>query len=295
MATSAALDCLDKAQQQAASLDVVISCSITKFRGGLTQWVEPTMSSAVARAIGAAEAMTFDLSNACAGMLTGVTVLNNWIRQGTVERGLVVSGEYISQLGQNAARHIRNIMSKELACLTLGDAGAALLLERAPAGSRGISLAGFTTVADHSRLCLAYPKGHDPGARMFTDSRGIQRAAIADTPFLLHEVLEAAGISMHDIDHVITHQTSARAIRKGMAAVSASFGDSPTARRRDHRRPLRKHRVDDPHGGPRGRTRSRADPAGETIASIALASGLEIGVVLLTLDEDLVDRYGHRH
>jgi 3-oxoacyl-[acyl-carrier-protein] synthase III len=25
---------------------------------------------------------------------------------------------------------------------------------------------------------------------------------------------------MHDIDHVITHQTSARAIRKGMAAVA---------------------------------------------------------------------------
>jgi 3-oxoacyl-[acyl-carrier-protein] synthase-3 len=36
--------------------------------------------------------MTFDVSNACAGMLTGVTILNNWIRQGIVERGLVVSG-----------------------------------------------------------------------------------------------------------------------------------------------------------------------------------------------------------
>lgn len=140
LATSAALDCLDKAQRQAASIDVVVSCSITKFRGGLTHWLEPSMSSAVARAIGADKAMTFDLSNACAGMLTGVTVVNNWIRQGTVERGLVVSGEYISQLGQNAARHIRNIMSKELACLTLGDAGAALLLERAPAAPAGSAL-----------------------------------------------------------------------------------------------------------------------------------------------------------
>ena len=35
--------------------------------------------------------------------------------------------------------------------------------------------------------------------------------------------------------------------------------------------------------------------AGETIALIALASGLEIGVVLLTLDEELVKRYGHSH
>ena len=45
LATSAALDCLGKADRTAASIDVVISCSITKFRGGLTQWLEPSMSS----------------------------------------------------------------------------------------------------------------------------------------------------------------------------------------------------------------------------------------------------------
>jgi 3-oxoacyl-[acyl-carrier-protein] synthase III len=295
LATMAALDCLDKAQQDAASIDVVINCSITKFRDGLTQWIEPSMSSAVAHVIGAKKAMTFDVSNACAGMLTGVTVLNNWIRQGTVERGLVVSGEYISPLGQNAAKHIRSIMSKELASLTLGDAGAALLLERARAGSDGIRLAGFTTVADYSRLCLAYPKGRDPGARMFTDSRGIQRAAISNTPLLLHEVLDAAGISLHDIDHVITHQTSARAIRKGMAAWTAAFGDAP---RHDAVITV------DRYGNTASTTHTVAlveeleaghIQPGETVALIALASGLEIGIVLLTLDEDLVKRYGHGH
>jgi 3-oxoacyl-[acyl-carrier-protein] synthase-3 len=91
--------------------------------------------------------------------------------KGVVTRGLVVSGEYISQLGQNAARHIRNIMSKELASLTL-DACAGMLT-------------GVTVLNNWIRL-------------------------------------EAAGISIHDIDHVITHQTSARATRKGMAALSAT-------------------------------------------------------------------------
>jgi len=295
LATSAALNALATGQRDPAELDVVISCSITKFRDGLTQWLEPTMSSAVARAIGATNAMTFDVSNACAGMLTGVTILNNWIRQGVVQRGLVVSGEYISQLGHNAARHIRNIMSKELASLTLGDAGAALLLERAPAGSAGITLAGFTTVADYSRLCLAYPQGRDPGARMFTNSRAIQRAAIADTPLLLHEVLETVGIAIHDIDHVITHQTSARAIRKGMARMSESFGDTP---RHDAVITV------DRYGNTASTTHTVAlveeleaghIAPGERIALLALASGLEIGVVLMTLDEELVSRYGHSH
>ncbi|GJO08005.1 3-oxoacyl-ACP synthase [Mycobacterium marinum] len=293
LATAAALDALAAARQDPASLDVVINCSITKFRGGLTQWLEPSMSSAVARGIGAHRAMTFDVSNACAGMLTGVTILNNWIRQGVVERGLVVSGEYISQLSHNAARHIRNIMSKELASLTLGDAGAALLLERAPVGSAGIALAGFTTVADYSRLCLAYPRGHDPGARMFTNARAIHQAAMANTPLLLEEVLETAGISIHDIDHVITHQTSARAIRKGMAKMSEAFGDKP---RHDAVITV------DRYGNTASTTHTVAlieeltagrIVAGERIALIALASGLEIGIVLLTLDEKMVSRYGH--
>ena len=295
LAVGAALASLDKAQRDARSVDVVISCSITKFRGGLTQWVEPTMSSAVAQAIGADHAMTFDISNACAGTLTGVTVANNWIRQGTIERALVVSGEYISQLGKNAARHIRSIMSKELASLTLGDAGAALVLERAPAGSAGITLAGFTTLADYSRLCLGYPKGHEPAARMFTDARGIQKAAMSNTPLLLHEVLDAVGISIHDIDHVITHQTSARAIRKGMARISESFGDKP---RHDAVITV------DRYGNTASTTHTVAlveeleaghIRPGETIALIALASGLEIGIVLLTLDEELVKRYGNSH
>lgn len=295
LATAAARDALQHAGREAASIDAVISCSITKFRDGLTQWLEPTMSGAVARAVGADTAMTFDLANACAGMLTGVTVANNWIRQGLIERALIVSGEYISQLGQNAAQHIHNIMSKELASLTLGDAGAALLLERAPAGSAGIRLAGFTTVADYSRLCLAYPKGDDPGARMFTNSRGIQKAAIADTPLLLHEVLDTLGLSIHDIDHVITHQTSARAIRKGMAEVMASFGDAP---RHDAVITV------DRYGNTASTTHTvalveeleagRIRP-GETVALIALASGLEIGIVLVEVDEELVAGYGHLH
>jgi len=274
LATAAARNCLERAQLDGSSLDVVINCSITKLHDGLTQWLEPTMSIAVARAVGASHAMTFDVSNACAGMLTGVTILNNWIRQGIVRRGLVVSGEYIS---------------------TLGDAGAALLLERAKVNSGGISLAGFTTIADHSRLCLAYPKGRDPGARMFTDARAIQRVAISNTPVLLQEVLDAAGIAIHDIDHVITHQTSARAIRKGMAKMSEVFGETPQHEAvitvdRYGNTASTTHTVALVEELEAGRIRS-----GDTIALIALASGLEIGVVLVTVDEDLVNRYGHNH
>jgi 3-oxoacyl-[acyl-carrier-protein] synthase III len=295
LAIAAAQDCLSRSAQPASSLEVVISCSITKYRNGLTQWLEPTMSSAVAQAVGATGAMTFDLANACAGMLSGVMVLNNWIRQGIVERGMVVSGEYISQLGQNAAHHVRTIMSKELASLTLGDAGAALILERAPEGVAGITVAGFTTVADHSRLCLAYGVDGEPGARMFTQARAIHNKAIADVPILLQEVLDSVGIRLSDIDQVITHQTSARAIKKGMAEITAALGDAP---RHDAVISV------DHYGNTASTTHTVAlideieagrIHAGDTVALIALASGLEIGIILLTIDEELLAGYEHSH
>jgi 3-oxoacyl-[acyl-carrier-protein] synthase-3 len=293
LAVGAAEECLRRSSHDAADIDVVISCSITKSREDLEQWIEPSMSSAVAAAIGAREAITFDVANACAGMLTGVFILDNWIRQGTVRRGLVVSGEYISQLGRNAAKHVRSILSRELASLTLGDAGAALLLERADEGAPGIDLIGFTTLAGHSRLCLAYPAAHDPGARMFTNSRGIHRAAIGVTPGLLDEALTAAGLDIADVDCVIPHQTSARAIRKGMAEVTAALGGSP---RNDAVVTV------DRYGNTASTTHTVAlleelgagrVRAGDRIALVALASGLEIGVVLLTLDEEMVARHGN--
>src|SRR5918994_4868384 len=230
LAVGAARDCLARSGRRAEEIDLLVSCSITKYRDGLVQWLEPTTSLAVARAIGATGAMTFDLSNACAGTLTGVLVANNWVRRGAIRRALVVSGEYISQLGTNAARHVHSILSRELASLTLGDAGAAVLVERAPAGSEGspgdIQFAGFTTVADHSRLCRAYPGRREAGARMFTKARAIHRVAIADTPVLLREALDAAGLTLADIDVVIPHQTSARAIRSGTKVVEEAFGDT---------------------------------------------------------------------
>jgi 3-oxoacyl-[acyl-carrier-protein] synthase-3 len=237
--------------------------------------------------------VTFDVSNACAGMLTGVFILNNWIRLGMVQRGMVVSGEYISQLGENAAKHVRSILSRELASLTLGDAGAALVLERAPDGGPGIGFAGFTTVADHSRLCLAYPATRDPGARMFTKSRTIHQVAIKDTAPLLREALDAAGIDIGDVDCVIPHQTSARAIRKGMAEVTAALGGAP---RHDAVVTV------DRYGNTASTTHTVAlieeleagrVHAGDRVALIALASGLEIGVVLLTIDDELVAKYGN--
>src|ERR1017187_1346179 len=227
LAVGAARDALAHWDGAAEDLDMLIVSSISRHVGGLRMQLDPPVSVSLKEALGARRAMSFDLSNACAGMLTGVFILNDLIRQGRVRRGMVVSGEYISQLGVNAAREVRTMMDDQLASLTLGDAGAAAILERTPKGAPGIEVAGFTTLAEHSRLCLAFPAKIGRGESMYSDARTLQEVGIEDTLPMLREALDQAGLEFDEIDYFIPHQTSARAIKKGMKDLSERFGVAP--------------------------------------------------------------------
>src|SRR5215470_16664230 len=111
LAAGAARDCLAHSQHQPQDIQVLINTSITRSKGRYTQSFEPPLSLYVKQAIGAAQAANFDLSNACAGMLTGVFVLQGLIARGEISCGMVVSGEYISHLSWNARLAVLASMS----------------------------------------------------------------------------------------------------------------------------------------------------------------------------------------
>lgn len=293
LAVGAARDCLAHSRHEPHEIEMLINCSISKNRGGLHHHFEPPLSLLVKDAIGAAGAVSFDLSNACAGMMTGVLVLHDFIRRGVIRTGMAVSGEYISSLGANAALQVRSIFSKQLASLTLGDAGAAVIVERAPEGAPAIQVAGFTTLSDYSRLCVGSPSHVGPGASMFTKARTIHRVAIADSPPLLKEALDASGLDFSKIDYVIPHQTSARAIRTGSREISQALGVSPkhvvanvaefgNTASTTHFVALHKYLNE-------GRLKK-----GEEVMLISFASGLEVGVIIFPVDE-IGERYGRAH
>ncbi|MFD8396467.1 hypothetical protein ACFV2N_46680 [Streptomyces sp. NPDC059680] len=73
---------------------MIVNTSITRFKDGSRFCFEPSFARQLAGELGLrATAVTFDLSNACAGMLTGVYLLDRMIRAGIVRNGMVVSGE----------------------------------------------------------------------------------------------------------------------------------------------------------------------------------------------------------
>ena len=293
LAIDAARDCLMRSRYTGADLDMVIDASITRYVDGRTHRFEPPLSLSIKQAIGAERALSFDLANACAGMLTGVFVLNDFIRRGIIQRGMVVSGERITGLGTNAQRSVRTILSPQLASLTLGDAGAAVIVERAPEHHEGIVLAGFTTLAEHSRLCLGLPSWSHPGAQMFTRARKIHEVAMSEGPPLIEDVLARAGLTMGEIDWLIPHQTSVRAIKSGGRAIEEQCGEQP------------KHMIVtvDEYGNTASTTLFVALHRyldhhelhrGEKVLLLSVASGLEVGIVVFQVDE-LEASHGHVH
>lgn len=293
LAVGAARDCLARSHCRGADLEMVISASITRYVDGTTHRFEPPLSLSIKEAIGASSALSFDVSNACAGMLTGVFLLNDFIRRGAIQRGMVVSGERITGLGENAARDIRSIFSLQLASLTLGDGGAAVIVERAPEGHPGIVLSGFTTLAEHSRLCLGMPAWHQPGARMFTRARKIHKVSMDEGPALIEDILALGGTSLGEVDWMIPHQTSVRAIKAGERVLAEKLGAAP------------KHMVItvDEYGNTASTTLFLAlhryltegrFHAGDKVLLLSVASGLEVGVVLFVMDE-LEHTHGHAH
>jgi 3-oxoacyl-[acyl-carrier-protein] synthase III len=293
LAAGAARDCLAHSQHQATDIEMLISTSITRSTSRSWQSFEPPLSLSIKQAIGATKAVNFDLSNACAGMLTGVFILQDLITRGEISCGMVVSGEYISHLSWNAAKKIRSLLSKQLASLTLGDAGAAVIVERVPAGTPGLDVIGFTTLAEHSRLCLAFPSTVGPGAQMYTKSRKLQKVAIEDMAPLVAEVIGQAGISLADIDYLIPHQTSARAIRQGTEEFARRLGARP------------KHVVVnlEEYGNTSSTTlfvalhkylEEQRVHKGDRVMLLALASGIEIGIAVFTVGSQ-VEHYGRTH
>jgi len=62
---------------------------------------------------------------------------------------------------------------------------------------------------------------------MFTKARTIHRVAMEDAPPLIDDVLRARGIALADVDWLIPHQTSARAIAGGEKVLAEGFGGGP--------------------------------------------------------------------
>jgi amino acid adenylation domain-containing protein len=226
LARQAVADCLAHSSYGPEEIDLVISCNISRCDGpGHTFVFEPSTAARLRDQCGLTSALAFDVTNACAGMFTGISVADAFLQTGLVRRAMVVSGEYITHLTETAQKEIQGPTDARLACLTLGDAGAAVILERGPNRRVGFHDIDIATLARYSSLCVAKASGGpDGGAIMYVDSIAATVAAVKRSVPYVAAVMKRHGWRPEHCDHIVMHQTSESSLNDAVVAVNRMFG-----------------------------------------------------------------------
>ncbi len=193
MPSQAAAEAGEKALQQAdipkKRIGALFNCSVSR------DFVEPATSTVVHGRLRLPEnTLNFDISNACLGFLTGMTVMANMIDNGEIEAGLLVAAENGRPLMENTIRLLnqdsslkRKDIKPMFASLTIGSAAvAAVLCHSSLSRGRQHRLLGATHLCDtrYSHLCQGNSDsgmGDGSGALMNTDAeelllRGVEVA-----------------------------------------------------------------------------------------------------------------------
>jgi 3-oxoacyl-[acyl-carrier-protein] synthase-3 len=119
----AAKDCLNRVGRGPNEVDLIVRAGIYRDK----HMVEPATSSFVQRKLGATSFLngkgtfSFDLNNGACGLLTGMQVIDGFIRSGKVKFGLVVAGDSEPISGQSEGFDFPAAASAVL--LTLGREG----------------------------------------------------------------------------------------------------------------------------------------------------------------------------
>ena len=164
-------------------------------------------------ALGASNAVAFDLTAACSGFLFALITAGQYLRSGAMRRALVIGADQLSRwLDWN----------DRTTCVLFGDGAAAVAVEACPEDENG--LLGFRMHSDGSRnscLTLAQTPEQQPLLGSVTAQRGgfsplrmngqeVYKFAVREVPAVLKELLESTGTSADQLDWVLLHQANQR-------------------------------------------------------------------------------------
>ena len=207
LAVKAALQAIERADIDVSKIDLIIFAACTQ------DITEPATANIVQEKLGVENAQVFDVKNACNSFLNGMDVADSHIRAGKSRCALVVSGETLS-VGIDWNIKTFDDLKYRLAGLTLGDAGAAVVLEAVPEHEkRGILATRFRSYGQMWRLATVLGGGSmhhmDPRYGFFcSDSAKLRDAALEFIPAVVASACEEIGWEPGEIELACGHQVT---------------------------------------------------------------------------------------
>lgn len=212
MAVIAARHALAMAGCAAEELDMILVATIS------ADMPLPSCAVIVQAKLGASRAFAFDISAACAGSLFGLSIADQFIQSGKAKRVLVIGAELLSRLVDWTDRNT---------CVLFGDAAGAMVLGPTPDPERGLLSTHLHSDGTASGLLSIpgggsqYPQSEEVLARKLhkiaMNGRETYKFAVRALPSAILEALEANGLAVDDIDHIVSHQANARIVESVLA------------------------------------------------------------------------------
>ncbi|MEB3302280.1 MAG: beta-ketoacyl-ACP synthase III [Cyanobacteriota bacterium] len=167
----------------------------------------------VQAALGARQAVAFDLTAACSGFLFALVTAAQYIRAGTMRRALVIGADQLSRWLDWSDRRT---------CVLFGDGAGAVAIEAC--AREADDLLAFRMRTDGSRNgCLTLAQGETfqtllDGVStqvggfqpLFMNGQEVYKFAVREVPLVLAEVLQSAGLEAHQMDWLLLHQANQR-------------------------------------------------------------------------------------
>lgn len=215
LASEATRKALEQAGKRAEEIDLILvaTCSPEQYL--------PCCACQVQAAVGAVNALAFDVNAACSGFLFALNTADAYLRTGLAENALVIGSEVLSKLVDWTDRG---------SCILFGDGAGAVVVERCEAspGILGRALHSDGTgggVLQCGARELTTPYARTSAAKtdqkqqtddrehyIQMDGQEVYRFATRRVPQCIEEALADAGLAVPDIDLFVLHQANARII-----------------------------------------------------------------------------------
>lgn len=212
LAAKAAIDAMEQAQIRSIEIDAIIFAGVTRDH------LEPATAHVVQHKIGARNAIAFDVSNACLGFMNAMHLMDSLIATGQARRGLVVTGERSHAYTERAIAMLARANDREIfgslwAGLTLGDAGAAVIMGPKLQPESGFQGFMVQSQGQFHELCICEDSS-DHSALMTNVAEIVKETTKLVGP--MYEQLMAVHLrwTPEQLNRYIPHQVGLRSVRK---------------------------------------------------------------------------------
>lgn len=218
MMGEAAVEALKNAGLQAGSIDMIIASTVTP------DYDYPSAACLVQSYIDAPNAVSFDLTAACAGVIFAVDVADQYIKNGRAKNILIVSGDIMSR---------RTDYYDRSTCILFGDGAGAIILSAEEGSSdtrthRGVLSSYIASDCDNGKAMYIHSRTKEPGKifdeetkkfvgnsgnidnNIYMNGREVFQFAVKVLPKSLDEALSKINMTVNDISCIVAHQANKR-------------------------------------------------------------------------------------